>query len=141
MRIAIINGPNINMLGIREPSEYGTATFVDLENMCMKWAKDLKMDVTCFQSNSEGAIIDKIQTLHGNTEAIIINAGAYSHTSIGIRDALLAVNIPIYEVHISNILARESFRHHTYISDIAVAVLCGFGINGYKYALQQIADT
>ena len=141
MHVAIINGPNLNMLGIREPEKYGTTTLDDLHSKCADWAYDLGLTVDCYQSNHEGALVDKIQSLRGNTDAIILNAGAYTHTSVALRDAILAVNIPVYEVHISNILARENFRHHSYISDIAVAVMCGFGVQGYEYALRTIANT
>ncbi len=141
MRVAIVNGPNLNMLGVREPSMYGAVSFDDLQRMCGQWADDLGVDMQWYQSNAEGAIVDTIQSLHGSADAIVINAGAYSHTSIAVRDAVLAVDIPVYEVHISNIYARDAFRHHSYISDIAVGVICGFGVWGYKYALCHIVHT
>ena len=136
-RILVINGPNLNLLGIREPSVYGRDTLENLESKCITWGEEFKCQVSCVQSNHEGEIVDAIQQAYKKFEAIIINAGAYTHTSIAIRDAISAINIPVFEVHISNIHSREEFRHKSYLSDIAVGVVCGFGILGYKVAIEM----
>lgn len=137
MRIAVINGPNLNLLGTREPGLYGAETLADVESKLSHLAKELNVEVTFFQGNSEGALIDHIHSLHRCTDAILINAGGYTHTSVAIRDALCGVALPVYEVHISNIHAREDFRHRSLISDIARGVICGFGTRGYEYALRE----
>ena len=137
--VLIINGPNLNLLGIREREKYGDAALGDLEQSWIAHGKAAGLEVSCFQSNSEGEIVDRIQAAYGNTDAIIINAGAYSHTSIAIRDALSGVAIPFFEIHITNIYARESFRHHSHLSEIAQAVICGLGTGGYLAALDAIA--
>lgn len=134
--ILVINGPNLNLLGTREPSVYGHETLEDVEALCRETAKSHGAACECFQSNGEGAIIDCIHAARGRHDAIIINPGAYSHTSIAIRDALAGVDIPVWEVHISNIHAREAFRHHSHVSAIARGVICGCGVHGYKLAMQ-----
>lgn len=135
-KILLINGPNLNLLGTREPEVYGHSTLADIENAAQLQAKQAQASLTCFQSNHEGALIDQIhQARTDNNDAIIINPGAYTHTSIALRDALAGVNIPFIEVHISNIYQRETFRHHSYLSGIAKASLCGFGIEGYRLAI------
>ena len=139
MKVLIINGPNLNMLGKREPEIYGKFTYQDLVEFTEDTAKSMGFDVEVFQSNSEAEIVDRIQTA-SNIDGIIINAGAYTHTSIAIRDALLSVGIPIVEVHLSNIFAREDFRKKSYISDIAVGVISGFGREGYRFALIAIKN-
>ena len=139
MKFLVINGPNLNMLGKREPEIYGKFTYQDLVEFIEDTAKPIGLDVEVFQSNSEAAIVDRIQAA-SNVDGIIINAGAYTHTSIAIRDALLSVGIPIVEVHLSNIFAREDFRKKSYISDIAVGVISGFGREGYRFALFAIKD-
>ena len=139
MKATVINGPNLNMLGVREPHTYGHTTLEELHSLCINWGAEFGVQVECFQSNHEGAIVDKIQSVCTQSDAILINAGAYTHTSVAIRDALLVSDLPVYEIHISNIYAREDFRHHSRISDIAVAVLCGFGVYGYEYALRSVA--
>lgn len=141
MSVLIINGPNLNLLGTREPDVYGAKTLADLEAECMAHGKALGLEVECFQSNHEGAIIDRIHAARGKAAAIVINPGGYSHTSVAIRDALSGVGLTVYEVHISNIHAREPFRHHSYVSAIARAVLCGLGFRGYLAALDDIAAT
>ena len=139
-RILIVNGPNLNMLGKREPEIYGSKTLDDVKGECESSAKELGLQVDFRQSNEEGVIVGWIQESAKNFTGIIINAGAYTHTSVAIRDALLSVDFPIIELHISNVFKREDFRHHSFISDIATGVICGFGTNGYKIALQAIAD-
>jgi 3-dehydroquinate dehydratase-2 len=134
--ILIINGPNLNLLGTRQPEVYGSQTLADVEALCVSTAKRLGADATCFQSNHEGAIIDTIQAAKNKHNAIVINPGAYSHTSIAIRDAFSGIALPVWEIHISNIHAREEFRHHSYISAIAKGVICGCGIDGYRMAVE-----
>lgn len=138
-RILLINGPNLNLLGTREPETYGSTTLGDVVSMAEKQAADLEVHVENFQSNHEGAIIDRIHEARGSVDAIVINPGAYTHTSVGIRDALLGVDIPFVEVHISNVHAREAFRHHSYLSDKATAVICGLGVFGYTAAIEFAA--
>lgn len=135
--ILVINGPNLNLLGTREPQIYGHETLLDLENMLKKKAEELGVNIECFQSNHEGSIVDKIQEVRGKVGFILLNAGAYTHTSVAIRDALSGVEIPFYEIHISNVHKREEFRHHSYLSAIAQGVIVGFGLSGYLYALDS----
>ncbi|KAH6645512.1 catabolic 3-dehydroquinase [Truncatella angustata] len=137
--ILLINGPNLNLLGTREPQIYGSTTLKDVETQAQQQASELSVSLATFQSNHEGAIIDRIQEARGNVDAIIINPGAYTHTSVAIRDALVGVDIPFVEVHISNVHARESFRHHSYFTDKAVAMICGLGVYGYTAALDFAA--
>jgi len=137
--VLILNGPNLNLLGQREPEVYGSETLVDVEKSCKKLGKELGIKVFCAQDNSEGRLIDHIHNARKNRDAIIINPGGYSHTSIAIRDALSAAELPVYEVHISNIHSRESFRHHSYISGVAIGVICGLGTQGYLLALRAAA--
>ena len=134
--IAIINGCNLNLLGTREPEVYGATTLPQLEAELTQLAQSLSVNALFKQSNHEGELIDYIQSLRGKACAIIINPGAFTHTSIALRDALLAVAIPFVEVHISNIHAREAFRQHSYLSDVAVGTICGFGVAGYGLALR-----
>ncbi|MBT3373578.1 MAG: type II 3-dehydroquinate dehydratase [Rhodospirillaceae bacterium] len=138
-KILVLNGPNLNMLGTREPSVYGHETLADVNALIQARAAELGVSVDCRQSNSEGELVTWIQQARGECTAMIINAGAYSHTSIAIPDALRAAELPVYEVHLSNIYQRESFRHHSYISAVAIAVLCGLGPDGYLYALTAAA--
>jgi 3-dehydroquinate dehydratase II len=138
--IYVLNGPNLNMLGIREPEKYGHASLADVERLCVETAAQFGLTADCRQSNREGELIDFIHEAHAKKVAgIIINAGGYSHTSIALHDALVAVKIPTVEVHISNIHARESFRHHSYTAMAAFASLCGFGIDGYRLAISGLA--
>jgi 3-dehydroquinate dehydratase-2 len=139
-RVLVLNGPNLNMLGIREPATYGSQTLADIEAMCVSEGKSLGLEVSCKQSNHEGELVTWIQQALGTFEAIIINPGAYSHTSIAIHDALRAVALPVIEVHLSNIHAREAFRHHSYVSPVATGVICGLGATGYKLALSALAE-
>ena len=138
--IYVLNGPNLNMLGIREPATYGHATLADVEKLCVETAAQFGLTADCRQSNREGELIDFIHEAHAKKAAgIIINAGGYSHTSIALHDALMAVQIPTVEVHVTNIHARESFRHHSYTARAAFASLAGFGIEGYRLAIQGLA--
>ena len=143
-KITILNGPNLNLLGIREPGHYGTQTLEDIENKVKSIASSLGHKINFHQSNAEHEIVEIIHNAFQNTvDFIIINPAAFTHTSVAIRDALLATKIPFIEVHLSNVHAREPFRAHSYFSDIAVGVICGLGANGYELALQaahQILD-
>ena len=139
-KILIINGPNLNLLGTREPEIYGSATLDDIKAMCDEKAGKLKLESDFRQSNDEGEIVNQIHEAIKNHAGIIINAGAYTHTSVAIRDALLGADIPIIEVHISNIFKREEFRHHSYISDVAAGMICGLGVKGYVLALEAMAE-
>lgn len=137
--VLIVNGPNLNMLGLREPSIYGADTLADIEAACADRAVDLGLMVDFRQSNLEGEIVGWIQEARQVQDGIIINAGAYSHTSVAILDALQAAELPIVEVHLSNIYRREEFRHHSYISRAAQGVICGLGAHGYVLALDAMA--
>lgn len=134
--ILVLHGPNLNLLGQREPEVYGHLTLADINQNLQKQASAANIQLTTFQSNWEGAIIDQIhQAAQQKVQFIIINPAALTHTSVGIRDALLGVNIPFIEVHLSNVHAREAFRHHSYLSDQAFGVICGLGARGYEFAL------
>jgi 3-dehydroquinate dehydratase-2 len=134
--ILVVNGPNLNLLGTREPDIYGHETLADVEALVRARASELGYDVDFFQSNHEGEIIDRIQANRGVASGIVINPGAFTHTSVAIRDAILGVSLPVVEVHVTNVHAREAFRHHSYISDIAVAVLAGAGVAGWVYGVE-----
>ena len=138
--ILILNGPNLNMLGMREPGIYGSISLLDIEANCVTKAKSMGLEIDFRQSNHEGELIDWIQQAPENFAGIIINPASYSHTSIGIADALRAISLPIIEVHISNIFARETFRHHSYVSAIASGVICGLGPAGYTHAISAIGE-
>jgi 3-dehydroquinate dehydratase-2 len=137
--ILVLNGPNLNLLGVREPKTYGSETLADIEESCLERAAALDLSLDFRQSNHEGQIIDWIQEARESADGIIINAGAYTHTSIAILDALRACELPIIEVHLSNVFARETYRHHSYISSVARGVICGFGAQSYILALEAIA--
>ena len=138
--IYVLNGPNLNMLGTREPETYGRATLADVEKLCAETAAGFGLSADCRQTNREGELVDFIHEAHAKKAAgIVINAGAYSHTSIALHDALIAVQIPAVEVHISNVYAREEFRHHSFAAKAAFASLCGFGIDGYRLAINGLA--
>jgi 3-dehydroquinate dehydratase II len=139
-RVLVLNGPNLNMLGIREPTTYGSQTLADVEAMCKAEGKKLGLTVDCRQSNREGELCEWIQQAYGKMDGIIINPGGYSHTSVAIRDALSAVAIPTIEVHLSNIHAREEFRHHSFVTAVAVGMICGLGATGYRLALEALAE-
>ena len=139
-KVLVINGPNLNLLGTREPEIYGATTLADVEAGLRTKGEARGLEVLCFQSNHEGALVDRIHAARAEGVAwILINPGAYTHTSVAIRDALAGVAIPFVEVHISNVHKREPFRHHSYLSDVAEAVMAGFGTAGYGLALQFIA--
>jgi 3-dehydroquinate dehydratase-2 len=139
VRIAVLNGPNLNLLGTREPAIYGTATLAEIEARVQALASELGVEVEFAQSNSEGDLVNAIQGLRGRVDAAIINAGAYSHTSLAIRDAFAAVSVPFVELHLTNIFAREPERRHSTLAPGARAVLCGFGAAGYELALRGLA--
>lgn len=141
MRILIINGPNLNMLGLREPELYGTQTLADIESHAKHLGAELGLHVDCMQSNSEGELVACIQQARGQVDGIIINAAAYTHTSIAIRDALAVAEVPFVEVHLSNVHAREPFRHQSYLSDRAIGVICGLGSFVYEAALRYFVQT
>ena len=141
LKIAIINGPNLNLLGIREPSVYGSFTLNDIENELLILSKELNIELTCKQTNHEGQIIDWLHYCYANNfDGIILNAGAYTHTSIAIHDAIKAIKIPVIEVHLSNVFAREEFRHKSYISPVSKGQITGFGIESYLLALRAMKD-
>ena len=140
LSLLVLHGPNLNLLGKREPHIYGSVTLEEINHFLVKEAERLGATVVCFQSNHEGVLVDKIQEALGQYQGIIINAGAYTHTSVAIRDAIAAVKIPTVEVHLSNIYQRESFRHHSYIAPIAIGQISGFGPNSYRLGLQALID-
>lgn len=141
MKILVINGPNINMLGIREKHLYGNNTYDDLVNMIKKWGLDNSVDVECYQSNSEGDIVTTIQNAYNKIDGIVINAAAYTHTSVAILDALKAVNIRTVEVHLTDIYTRDEFRKHSYVSLYAEKVIVGKGFDGYIEALDYLKNS
>ncbi|WP_312520182.1 type II 3-dehydroquinate dehydratase [Massilia sp.] len=135
-KLLLLNGPNLNLLGTREPAVYGTTTLADIEHAAVAQAQAAGAQLACFQSNHEGALIDRIHAAREEgVEFIVINPGGLTHTSVALRDAFASVAIPFVEVHISNIHARESFRHHSYLSGIAQGVICGLGTDGYRIAI------
>ncbi len=139
--ILLLNGPNLNLLGEREPEIYGRTTLAEIETGLVENGRHAGFSVTCHQSNAEGDLVDRVQQARGEgVRFVIVNPGAYAHTSIALRDAFEAVRIPFIEVHISNVFARESFRHHSYLSPIAEGVICGLGVHGYALALAAAVD-
>ncbi|NHO32294.1 type II 3-dehydroquinate dehydratase [Acetobacter fallax] len=138
--ISVLNGPNLNMLGLRQPEVYGRATLDDVEQLCAQAAERLDIGIDFRQTNGEGELISWVQECRGRAQGIIINPAGYSHTSIALLDALLAVDLPVIEVHISNIHRREAFRHQSYVSRGALGVICGLGVQGYALALQAMTD-
>lgn len=138
--VVVLNGPNLNLLGLREPAIYGSSTLADVEELCRDKAAQHGLEVEFFQSNSEGALVDRIHVARESASAIIINAGAYGHTSVALHDALRASELPVVEVHISNGLRRESFRHHSYVTPVAVGLIKGLGIFGYGAAVDYLAQ-
>lgn len=140
--ILVLNGPNLNMLGVREPGVYGNLTLAEIEATLLRQAKLAGHSLSCFQSNAEGDLVDRIHAAYQEgVDYILINPGAYTHTSIALRDALLATKIPFIEVHLSNVHAREPFRKHSYLSDIARGVICGLGPIGYELALRAALES
>ena len=138
--ILILNGPNLNLLGTRQPEVYGSTTLSDIEAMCQTTAKELGVTLAFHQENSEGAMVDMIHGARGTHDGIILNAGAYTHTSIALMDAISSVELPVIELHLSNTLAREEFRHKSYISKVALGIICGFGAAGYGHALRAMTE-
>ena len=139
LKILVLHGPNLNLLGMREPETYGTQTLADINRDLATLAQRLGAEITAYQSNHEGALVDRLhQARDEGFEAIIINPAAYTHTSVALRDALLAVNLPFVEVHLSNVHQRESFRHRSFLSDIASGVIAGFGSGSYTLALRGL---
>ena len=136
-RLLLLNGPNLNMLGTRQPEIYGAETLADVETAAVELGATLGLTVTCFQSNAEYELIDAIQNARNDADAIVINPAGYSHTSVAIFDALMMFDGPVIEVHVSNIHAREPFRHHSYVSSRANAVIAGCGVQGYSFAIQR----
>ena len=135
--VLVLQGPNLNLLGTREPEVYGATTLQQIHDHFQLVASQLQINLETFQSNSEGALIDRVHAAkQSKVQFILINPGAYTHTSVAIRDALAGVSIPFIEIHLSNIYQRESFRHHSFLSDIAVGVICGLGAHGYELALR-----
>lgn len=138
-RILILNGPNLNLLGTREPATYGSETLSDVEAACERLGAELGLEVSTFQSNHEGALVDKIQEAGREGTGVVFNPGAYSHTSIALRDAISGSGALVVEVHISNIHARERFRHHSHITPVAKGMICGLGTEGYLLAIRALA--
>ncbi len=138
--ILVLNGPNLNLLGTRQPEIYGSTTLADIEVMCHETAKTLGVTVAFEQSNVEGAMVDSLHAARGTHDGIILNAGAYTHTSVALMDAVSSIEIPTIELHLSNIHAREEFRHTSYIAKVALGIICGFGAHGYVLALEAMAQ-
>ncbi|MGQ8366530.1 type II 3-dehydroquinate dehydratase [Glaciecola sp. 1036] len=138
MNLLLINGPNLNLLGKREPEIYGKASLNDLVSALTSYAKDKGAELNHFQSNAEHLIVDQIQQSMGKVDGVVINPAAFTHTSVAIRDAFLGTGIPFIEIHLSNVFARESFRHHSYLSDIAAGVIVGCGTKGYELAIDAM---
>lgn len=139
-RLLLLNGPNLNLLGRREPHLYGATTLADIEQAVTAAARAAGHELEAFQTNSEAALVDRIQQAAGQVDFILLNPGALTHTSVALRDALLAVAIPFIEIHLSNVHAREEFRRHSYVSDVAVGVITGLGALGYQLALQAACE-
>lgn len=138
--ILVMNGPNLNLLGTREPEKYGTSTLADVEQLARTTAEGHGFTVECVQSNHEGVLLDAIHAARGNAVGIVLNAGAFTHTSVALRDALAAVQLPAVEVHITNVHQREEFRHHSFLSPVCAAVIVGAGVFGYKLAIDYLAE-
>ncbi len=138
VKILVLHGPNLNLLGTREPGLYGHGTLAEIDAQLVAWAEERGIGLSCAQSNHEGALVDTIQAAYQRVDGILINAGAYTHTSIALRDALLATALPFVEVHLSNIHAREPFRHRSLLADQAMGVVCGFGALSYQLALEGL---
>ena len=138
--VLVVNGPNLNLLGTREPEIYGHTTLKDIEELCESQCANHGLDLRFMQSNHEGELLDAIHSAAKSQDGIIINAGAFTHTSVALHDALKAVGLPCVEVHLSNTFSREEFRHHSFISAVAVGVICGFGANSYRLAIDALAN-
>jgi 3-dehydroquinate dehydratase II len=140
MKVAVLNGPNLNLLGTREPALYGTQSLADVEEMLRRASRELGLEIEFAQFNGEGQMIDCIQAWRGRVDGAVINAGAYTHTSLALRDALAAVGVPFVEVHVTNVYAREPERRHSMLAPAAVGVVCGLGAYGYELALRGLAS-
>jgi 3-dehydroquinate dehydratase II len=138
MNILVLNGPNLNLLGTREPAIYGHTTLADIEGDCIAHGQTLGLSVTCAQSNHEGALVEHLHAARGTMAGVVLNAGAYTHTSVALRDAITASGLPVVELHLSNTHARESFRHVSLIAPVCIGVIQGFGARGYRLALQAL---
>ncbi|WP_375227756.1 type II 3-dehydroquinate dehydratase [Roseobacter sp. S98] len=138
--LLILNGPNLNLLGTRQPDVYGRTTLTDIESMCKNHAQAIGINAEFQQSNHEGALVDSIHAARGTHDGIILNAGAYTHTSIALMDALASVELPAVELHLSNVHAREEFRHTSYIAKVAIGIICGFGARGYLLAMDALVS-
>lgn len=138
LNILVLHGPNLNLLGQREPGIYGSATLNDINQLLEAEARALQVKISIQQSNHEGVLVDAIHSMLGQNQGLLINAGAYTHTSVAIRDAIAAVNLPVVEVHLSNIYRRESFRHHSFIAAVAIGQISGFGLESYRLGLQAL---
>jgi 3-dehydroquinate dehydratase II len=142
-KLIVLNGPNLNLLGLREPALYGHATLADVEQLCRDTGTRLGVEVECFQSNHEGALIDALHAAGRGVKAgevlgVVFNPGAYTHTSVALHDAIKGAEVPVVEIHISNVHAREAFRHHSYVSPAAAGIVVGFGIDGYRLAIEGL---
>ena len=138
MRVLVVHGPNLNLLGLREPDLYGESTLADIDGQLAELADSLNVELTTFQTNQEGEMVDRIQAAMGQVDAILINPAAFTHTSVAVRDALIATGIPFVEVHLSNIHAREEFRQTSLMADVALGVICGFGSSSYTLGLRAL---
>ncbi|MFK7764438.1 MAG: type II 3-dehydroquinate dehydratase [Roseobacter sp.] len=136
--VLILNGPNLNLLGTRQPEVYGRTTLADIESQCQKYAQHIDLKINFLQTNHEGALVDEIHAARGKFDGIILNAGAYTHTSIALMDAIASVEVPTIELHLSNVHAREDFRHTSYIAKVVIGVICGFGAHGYVLAMDAM---
>lgn len=137
--VLVLNGPNLNLLGTREPELYGAVTLAEIERMCIAEGARLGLAVSCLQSNHEGVLVDAVQTARDTQDGIVLNAAAYTHTSVALLDALKMFEKPVIELHLTNIHKREAFRHHSFVSQAATAMICGFGADGYRLALSGLA--
>ena len=141
MRIAVLNGPNLNLLGLREPTLYGSTTLAEVEARLADVGRELGVDVECAQHNVEGALVELVHAMRGRVHGAVVNAGAYSHTSLALRDALTGVSVPFVEVHVTNVYAREAERHHSMLAPAAIGVVVGLGTHGYELALRGLVRT